>query len=123
LRLPKEELKELIPKTQVTRKIKDKTYNIYTYLIKKNEKDVIQLLLRYKDNLPKDKIRDLLDEAKSAPLFKLIVLLHQLLGNYQRCLSLFFQIRSIKEDVFSWLSEVQIMIENGTDIHLSSAED
>lgn len=41
LRLPMEELKELIPKTQVARKIKDKTYNIYTYLIKKNEKDVI----------------------------------------------------------------------------------
>jgi hypothetical protein len=52
LKLPKEELKELIPKTKVIsskekvgsadiKKIKDKRYFIYTYLIKKNEKDVI----------------------------------------------------------------------------------
>jgi hypothetical protein len=52
LKLPKEELKELIPKTKVIsskekvgsadmKKIKDKTYFIYTFLIKKNEKDVI----------------------------------------------------------------------------------
>jgi hypothetical protein len=41
LKLPNNELKELIPKTQSARKIKDKTYNIYNYLIKKNEKDVI----------------------------------------------------------------------------------
>jgi hypothetical protein len=90
LKLPNNELKELIPKTQVARKIKDKTYNIYNYLIKKNEKDVIQLLTRYQDGLAADKIRDLLDEAKSAPLFKLRVVLQQWLGNYQRCLSLFF---------------------------------
>ena len=76
LKLPKDELKDLIPKTEIARKIKDKTYNIYTYLIKKNEKDVIQLLLRYKDNITNEKIRDLLDEAKSAPLYKLRVLLH-----------------------------------------------
>jgi hypothetical protein len=68
-------LKELIPKTKEARKIKDKTYNIYNYLIKKNEKDVIQLLTRYQDGLAADKIRDLLDEAKSAPLFKLRVVL------------------------------------------------
>jgi len=76
LKLPKEELKELIPKTQVARKIKDRTYNIYTYLIKKNEKDVIQLLNRFQDVLSAEKIRDLLEEAKSAPLFKLRVVLH-----------------------------------------------
>ena len=37
LKLPKEELKQLIPQTESTRKIKDRTYNIYTYLVKKNE--------------------------------------------------------------------------------------
>lgn len=76
LKLPKEELKELIPKTKVARKIKDRTYNIYTYLIKKNEKDVIQLLNRFQNVLSAEKIRDLLEEAKSAPLFKLRVVLH-----------------------------------------------
>ena len=40
LKLDKEELKRLIPETQSTRKIKDRTYNTYTYLIKKNEREI-----------------------------------------------------------------------------------
>lgn len=99
-KLPNAELKEWIPKTKVAGKIKDKTYNIYNYLIKKNEKDIIALLARFQESLNSDEIRDLLDEARSSPLFKLRVVLQQWLGNYQRCLSLFFQIRSIKADVF-----------------------
>ena len=125
VRLPKEELKELIPKklelkqsTKVAKKPKEnKTYNIYTYLIKKNEKDVIQLLSRFQDVLSAEKIRDLLEEANSAPLYKLRVVLYQWLGNYQRCLSLFFQNHSpIKADVFQWLSEVHQLIESGEEI-------
>ena len=39
--LPKKELTELVPDTVLARKVKDRTCNIYTYLIKKNEKDLI----------------------------------------------------------------------------------
>lgn len=47
LRLPKEDLKRLIPEIEVTRKVRDKTYNIYMYLIRRNEKDVLGLVHRY----------------------------------------------------------------------------
>ena len=47
LKLPKEDLKKLIPETQETRKIKDRTYNIYTYLVKKNEIMILSLLKRH----------------------------------------------------------------------------
>ena len=46
LRLDKEELKRLIPETQSTRKIKDRTYNTYTYLVKKNEWEILNLVKR-----------------------------------------------------------------------------
>lgn len=44
LKLDKEELKCLIPETQSTRKIKDRTYNTYTYLVKKNEREILNLV-------------------------------------------------------------------------------
>lgn len=47
LDLPKEQLKSLIPDTQEARKSKDRTYNIYLYLIKKNELKILGLLRRY----------------------------------------------------------------------------
>jgi len=43
--LPKKELMEFVPDTLLARKVKEKTCNIYTYLIKKNEKDLIQILV------------------------------------------------------------------------------
>jgi len=45
--LPKQDLMELIPDTQAARKEKDRTCNIYTYLIRRNEKDIIALLERF----------------------------------------------------------------------------
>ena len=47
LKLPKDELNKIIPKTQSTRKMKDRTYNIYMHLIQANESDIIGLVKRY----------------------------------------------------------------------------
>lgn len=44
LKLDKQELKQLIPETQSTRKIKDRTYNTYAYLVKKNEIEILGLV-------------------------------------------------------------------------------
>ena len=41
----------MIPQTESTRKIKDRTYNIYTYLVKKNENQIISLLQRHQNNI------------------------------------------------------------------------
>ena len=82
LKLDKEELKRLIPETQSTRKIKDRTYNTYTYLVKKNEKDILGLVKRHQNNLSPETVQRLVDESASAPLFKLRVLLQQLQGNF-----------------------------------------
>ena len=78
LKLPKEELKQMIPQTESTRKIKDRTYNIYTYLVKKNENQIISLLQRHQNNISPEVIQRLYDESETAPLFKLQVLLLQL---------------------------------------------
>ena len=75
LKLDKEELKRLIPETQSTRKIKDRTYNTYTYLVKKNEREILGLVKRHQNNLDAETVQRLVDESESAPLFKLRVLL------------------------------------------------
>jgi len=75
LRLNKEELKRLIPETNTTRKIKDRTYNTYTYLVKKNEWEILGLVKRYQNKLSPETLQRLVDESESAPLFKLRVLL------------------------------------------------
>ncbi len=46
-------------------------------------------------------------DAERSPMYKVRVSLHQILGNYEECLQLFFKIATIREDVFSWLSEIQ----------------
>ena len=76
LKIDKEELKRLIPDTQSTRKIKDRTYNTYTYLVKKNEREILGLVRRHK--MSPETIQRLVEESESAPLFKLRVLLQQL---------------------------------------------
>ena len=76
-------------------------------MIKKNEKDVIQILLQYCSQLSTEETYSLLEDAKSSPLFKLKIFLYQLQGDFQKCLTLFFQIKAIKADVFAWLSEIQ----------------
>jgi hypothetical protein len=57
--------------------------------------------------LSTDEISALLEDAKSSPLFKLKIYLYQLQGDFQKCLTLFFQIKAIKSDVFAWLQEIQ----------------
>ena len=123
LKLDKEELKRLIPETQQTRKIKDRTYNTYTYLVKKNEHLILGLVKRHQNNLSADVAQRLVDESASAPLFKLRVLLQQLQGNFQKCLTMFFQIRSIKSDVFGWLDHVQDSLEGGVVQKKESSDD
>ena len=68
----------------------DKSQNIYLYLIKKNEKDVIRLVLNLQSKLTSEEIQSLMEEAKSSPMCKLKILLYQLQGDFDRCLSLFF---------------------------------
>ena len=113
LKLDKDELKQLIPQTQTALKIKDRTYNAYTYLVKKNEREILGLVKRIQNNLHPDTVQRLVEESESAPLFKLRVLLQQLQGNFERCITMFFQIRSIKVDVFAWLDQVQDSLEKG----------
>lgn len=109
-RLPRKDLLDLVPEAQGIRKDKEKAQNIYTYLIKRNEKDVIQILLQYCSHLTTEETASLLEDAKSSPLFKLKIFLYQLQGDFQKCLTLFFQIKAIKADVFAWLSEIQLML-------------
>jgi hypothetical protein len=56
LKVDKEELMELIPETQQAKKVKSSTQNIYTYLIKKNEKDVISIVARFSNELEPSEI-------------------------------------------------------------------
>ena len=42
---------DLIPDTQAESKEKDRTCNIYTHLIRKNEKDIIALFVRFQSEL------------------------------------------------------------------------
>lgn len=68
----------MIPETQMTRKIKDRTYNTYTYLVKKNELLILGLVNRHQNNMSPETIQNLVEKSESAPLFKLRVLLQQL---------------------------------------------
>lgn len=44
IKLPKNLLMEMIPKTQAAKAVKSKTQNIYMYLVKKNEKEITYLV-------------------------------------------------------------------------------
>jgi len=79
--------------SKVTRLPKqDKLSKVYNYYIKKNEKDVINLLLRCEKSLESHQLQDLLSDADRSLMYKVKVYLHQLLGNYEECLQLFFKI-------------------------------
>ena len=64
------------------------------------------LVKRIQNSLSAETLKRLVEESESAPLFKLRVLLQQLQGNFEKCLTMFFQVRSIKADVFVWLEQV-----------------
>ncbi len=54
---------ELVPDTQAAKREKDRTSNIYTYLIRRNEKDIIALLSRFQTELTEEEIESLLEEV------------------------------------------------------------
>lgn len=80
LMLPKEELTKLIPESQQSttsskRVTNSRTHNIYTYLVRRNERDIIGLVRRHQSDFDQEMITKLVGEAETAPLFKLRVLL------------------------------------------------
>lgn len=54
----------------------DKISKIYNLFIKKNERDVINLLLRIENDLDDETILELLKDAERSPMFKVRVYLH-----------------------------------------------
>lgn len=85
----------------------EKKTAIYHCLIKKNEKDILNLIKRCENELTQEDISAMLLEAEISPLYKVRVHFHQLLGNYSKCLKMFFLYPAIKEDIFKWLEEIQ----------------
>ena len=88
--LPRDQLKKVIPETQEAKKARDRTFNIYLYLVKKSERQMIGLLRRHVERLTSSELAMLSDKAEHAPVFKLRVLLWQLQGNFEKCLTMFF---------------------------------
>jgi SUMO ligase MMS21 Smc5/6 complex component len=73
---------KLIPQTQAAKAVKSKTQNIYMYLIKKNEADILKLVQQIYKEIPELDLQELLDQTRSSPLFKLQVFLNQVQGNF-----------------------------------------
>lgn len=89
---------------------KDKPQVLYKYLAQKNEQDVLTILKRIEDDIDEDVIKEFCKEGDHCPMFMVRVYLHQLLHNYQKCLTMFFRIKAIKENVFTWLKDIQANI-------------
>lgn len=104
--LDKKSLMELVPNTQLARKTRDRTSNIYTYLVKRSERELIRILVTHQSAWSRDEITNLLALIHSAPLFRLQIYLYQLVGEFQKCLGLFFSKIALKPDVFVWLNEL-----------------
>ena len=62
--------------------LEDKKTAIYHCLIKKNEKDVLNLITRCEGELTDLDINAMLLEAEISPLYKVRIYFNQLLGNY-----------------------------------------
>lgn len=73
--LEKRALMELVPDTQLARKTRDRTSNIYTYLIKKSERELIKILVTHQSSWSRDDITSLLALIHAAPLFRLQIYL------------------------------------------------
>jgi len=80
---------------------------LYRYLACKNEKDVLTILKRIEEDIDEDVVKAFCKEGDHCPMFMVRVYLHQLLHNYQKCLTMFFRIKAIKENVFTWLKGIQ----------------
>lgn len=74
--IDKRKLMELVPDTQLARKTRDRTCNIYTYLVKRNEKELIKLLVQYQSAWTREEIFSMLDSIHTAPLFRLQIYLY-----------------------------------------------
>lgn len=87
---------------------------LYKHLIRQNEKDVITMIKRIQDDIDEDVVKEFCKEADHCPMFMVRIYLHQILHNYQKCLTMFFRIKVIKENVFQWLYDIQanIMMHN-----------
>lgn len=68
-------------------------------------------------DVDEDVIKQFSKEADHCPMYMIRVYLHQILHNYQKCLTMFFRIKIIKHNVFTWLQEIQanIMMRNDED--------
>ena len=91
-------------------KPKDKPQVLYRYLIRNNESDVLTMIKQIEDDIDEDMIKEFLKDADQCPMYMVIVYLHQILLNYQKCLSMFFKIKIIKSNVFGWLQDIQANI-------------
>ena len=71
---------------------------------------MLNLIKLVEDKVPEDTIKAFCTEADSSPLYMVRVYLHQHLHNYQKCLQMFFKIKVIKSNVFTWLQDIQANI-------------
>lgn len=104
--------KNFIQKPEIEQGVskKDKPELLYKYLVVNNEKDVLKLVKLVEDQVAEDTIKDFCAEADSSPMYMVRVYLHEYLHNYQKCLQMFFKIKVIKENVFTWLQDIQANI-------------
>lgn len=82
---------------------KDRPQLLYKHLVKKNEKDVLTMIKAIEEKVDEDVIKEFSKEADHCPMYMIRVYLHQILQNYQKCLTMFFRIKIIKSNVFAWL--------------------
>jgi len=69
------------------------------------------MIKQIEDDLDEDEIKEFCSEADHSPMYMVRVYLHQILHNYQKCLSMFFKVRVIRENVFKWLTDIQANIQ------------
>jgi hypothetical protein len=105
LKIPREQLLAAIGDQRDPKR--DKLWNVYNFLVKRNERDLIQVIQQYSERISSEEATKLLDTIQGSPLYKLKVLLLQMQGQYEQCFHLYFENRAIKQEVFAWLADVQ----------------
>ena len=61
------------------------------------------MIKQIEDDIDEDMIKEFCKDADQSPMYMVRVYLHQILHNYQKCLTMFFKIKIIKQNVFAWL--------------------
>lgn len=77
-------------------KRKDRPQVLYKYLIQQNEKDVLTMIKQIEETADEDIIKDFCKDADLCPMYMVRIYLHQILHNYQKCLTMFFKINIIR---------------------------